>query len=426
MRKYFLWYHFFRLILVGTGLRFFYKSIKIEGKNKIPANKPILIVPNHQNSFMDALLITSNLQRSLYFLTRAKAFKSKFMNWYLRSLQMLPVYRVRDGMKNIQKNEAIFQTCVDKLSNKEAVLIFAEANHDLKRRLRPLSKGFTRIAFDAEIQNNWELDLYIMPVGVNYSDHRNSRNEVRVVYGDPIKVSDFKEIYDADPRTAANDLKNATSDQLKETIMHVPKLNQYPLVKVALDEMEPDRDKLANPVYMNALVEKLNDKQTEDLISSAEQVLEVAEKNDLEVRLLANVKRPKLKLILLFPIYLFAWLNSIIPYQPARRIIENKVEDPAFEASIKFVLGLFLFPIFYFLVFGILLILGVPFVWALTYLVFSLFSSMMFKRVNEVFRNFSEKKKIRAFKEKNPDQYAQLIHSLELIKTFRLELLTSE
>ena len=420
MRKYFLWYHFFRLILVGSGLRLFYKKIRIEGKDKIPPNVPILIVPNHQNSFMDALLITSNLQRSLYFLTRAKAFKTKFMNWYLRSLQMLPVYRVRDGMKNIQKNEAIFQTCVDKLTNKEAVLIFAEANHDLRRRLRPLSKGFTRIAFDAEIQNNWELDLYVMPVGVNYSDHRNSRNEVRVVYGD------FREIYESDARSAANDLKNATSNGLKETIMHVPKLNQYPLVKVALDELEPDRSKLANPVYMNSLVEKLNEKQTENLISSAENILNIADENNLEVRRIAEVKRPKLKLILLFPIYLFVWLNSIIPYQPTRKIIQDKVDDPAFEASIKFVLGLFLFPIFYFLVFGILLIIGVPFIWAITYLVFSLLTSTMFKRANEAIENFMDKKKVHKYKENNPEQYIQLIRSIEEIKAFRLELLTSE
>lgn len=426
MRKYFLWYHFFRLIVVGSGLRLFYKRIKIEGKEKIPKDCPILIVPNHQNSFMDALLITSNLQRSLYFLTRAKAFKTKFMNWFLRSLQMLPVYRVRDGMKNIQKNEAIFQTCIDKLKNKEAVLIFAEANHDLRRRLRPLSKGFTRIAYDAEVQNNWELNLHVLPIGVNYSDHVNSRNEIRVVIGDPIKVSDYKELYSTDVRAASNELKNATANELKKRIMHVPKLNQYPLVKVALDELEPDRDKLANPDAMNALVKKLEAHHTEELITDAEKVLEIADSNSLKVRLLANVKRPKLKLILLSPLYIFAWLNTIIPYQPARKIITDKVEDPAFEASIKFVLGLFLFPIFYFIVSCVLLLAGVPFLWVTAYFILSLITSMMFKRANEVLRNIHDHQKIQRFKKENPDQYSDLQKSLERIQSFRLKLLTSE
>ncbi|HBZ37970.1 MAG TPA: acyl-phosphate glycerol 3-phosphate acyltransferase, partial [Balneola sp.] len=208
MRKNFLWYNFIRLGVVRTGLKFFYKRIRIIDKHKIPKGKPILLVPNHQNSFMDALLVTTHFYKTTSFLTRAQAFESKFMDWFLRSLNLLPVYRVRDGMSNIQKNNEIFETCINYLSNNEAVLVFAEANHDLKRRLRPFSKGFTRIAFDAEIKNNWNLDLYVQPVGVNYSDHQNSRNEVRVVFGDPIKVSDYKKEYEQDERSAANSLKN--------------------------------------------------------------------------------------------------------------------------------------------------------------------------------------------------------------------------
>ncbi len=214
MRKNFLWYNFIRLGVVGTGLKFFYQKIRVIDKHKIPKGKPILLIPNHQNSFMDALLVTTTVYQTTSFLTRAKAFHSKFMNWFLRSLNLLPVYRVRDGMSEIQKNKEIFQTCVDYLSNGEAILVFAEANHDLKRRLRPLSKGFTRIAFDAEIQNDWTLDLYVQPVGVNYSDHQNSRNEVRVVFGEPIKLSDYKKQYEEDERGAANSLKNQTSDNL--------------------------------------------------------------------------------------------------------------------------------------------------------------------------------------------------------------------
>ncbi|HAW80289.1 MAG TPA: hypothetical protein DCX27_11615, partial [Balneola sp.] len=344
MRKNFLWYNFIRLGVVRTGLKFFYKRIRIIDKHKIPKGKPILLVPNHQNSFMDALLVTTHFYKTTSFLTRAQAFESKFMDWFLRSLNLLPVYRVRDGMSNIQKNNEIFETCINYLSNNEAVLVFAEANHDLKRRLRPFSKGFTRIAFDAEIKNNWNLDLYVQPVGVNYSDHQNSRNEVRVVFGDPIKVSDYKKEYEQDERSAANSLKNQTSENLKPLIMHVPKLDQYPLIKIALDEMEPDRAKLANNQYMNQLVEYAEELRTPELISDAEYVIEVSEKNNLSIRTLADVKLPMVKRILLAPIYLLVWLNGIIPYQPARFIIKNKIKDKAFDVSIKFVLGLFLFP----------------------------------------------------------------------------------
>lgn len=419
MRKNFLWYNFIRLGLVGTGLKFFYKKIRVVDKHKIPKGKPILLVPNHQNSFMDALLVTTTVFQTTASLTRAKAFQSKFMNWFLRSLNLLPVYRVQDGMSEIQKNNEIFQTCVDYLTNGEAILVFAEANHDLKRRLRPLSKGFTRIAFDAEIQNDWNLDLYVQPIGVNYSDHQNSRNEVRVVFGDPIKVSDYKKQYEEDERGAANSLKNKTSDNLKPLIMHVPKLDQYPLIKIALDEMEFDRAKLANPDYMNSLIHCAEKLQTQELITAAERVLEIAENRSLSVRKLADVKLPQLKRILLAPIYFLVWINSIIPYQPARHIIKTKIEDKGFDVSIKFVLGLFLFPIFYLVITLALLLFGVPSVWAWGYFVVSMFTSIMFKRANEVVRSFKERKKIREFKNAHPNEYLEAKEKLKEIATFR-------
>jgi|TARA_R110001599_G_scaffold150929_4_gene335406 1-acyl-sn-glycerol-3-phosphate acyltransferase len=426
MRKNFLWYNFIRLGVVRTGLKFFYKRIRIIDKHKIPKGKPILLVPNHQNSFMDALLVTTHFYKTTSFLTRAQAFESKFMDWFLRSLNLLPVYRVRDGISNIQKNNEIFETCIRFLSNNEAVLVFAEANHDLKRRLRPFSKGFTRIAFDAEIINDWNLDLYVQPVGVNYSDHQNSRNEVRVVFGDPIKVSDYRKEYEESERSAANSLKNQTSDNLKPLIMHVPKLDQYPLIKIALDEMEPDRAKLSNNEYMNTLVQNAEELQTPELISDAERVLEVAEKNKLSVRALSEVKLPIIKRILLAPIYLLVWLNGIIPYQPARYIIKNKIQDKAFDVSIKFVLGLFLFPLFYLLVTCILLIAGVPAIWAWGYFLVSLFTSTMFKRANELVRNLKEKKKIQRFKLSNPDIFNDLKAKLARIAEFRKVVIKGE
>ncbi|MEQ9280891.1 MAG: 1-acyl-sn-glycerol-3-phosphate acyltransferase [Balneola sp.] len=426
MRKNFLWYNFIRLGVVRTGLKFFYKRIRIIDKHKIPKGKPILLVPNHQNSFMDALLVTTHFYKTTSFLTRAQAFESKFMDWFLRSLNLLPVYRVRDGISNIQKNNEIFETCIRFLSNNEAILVFAEANHDLKRRLRPFSKGFTRIAFDAEIKNDWNLDLYVQPVGVNYSDHQNSRNEVRVVFGDPIKVSDYRKEYEESERSAANSLKNQTSDNLKPLIMHVPKLDQYPLIKIALDEMEPDRAKLSNNEYMNTLVQNAEELQTPELISDAERVLEVAEKNKLSVRALSEVKLPIIKRILLAPIYLLVWLNGIIPYQPARYIIKNKIQDKAFDVSIKFVLGLFLFPLFYLLVTCILLIAGVPAIWAWGYFLVSLFTSTMFKRANELVRNLKEKKKIQRFKLSNPDIFNDLKAKLARIAEFRKVVIKGE
>ena len=93
----------------------------------------------------------------------------------------------------------------------------------MNRRIRPLSKGFTRIAFDAELKNNWESELHILPMGINYTEHRRSRNDVRIVYGNPILIKKYKELFEQDKRKAANVLKNDVSDQMKKCTMHVLK-----------------------------------------------------------------------------------------------------------------------------------------------------------------------------------------------------------
>ncbi len=190
--------------------------------------------------------------------------------------------------------------------------------------------------------------------------------------------------------------------------MHVPKFDQYPLIKIALDEMEPDRAKLSNPEYMNSLVNCAEQLQTEELISSAERVLEIADNRSLSIRKLANVELPKLKRILLAPIYFLVWLNSIIPYQPARHIIKTKIEDKAFDVSIKFVLGLFIFPLFYLIITLILLLFDVPSIWAWGYFTVSLFTSIMFKKANEVVRSLKEHKKIQQFKKSHPNEYQEV------------------
>jgi hypothetical protein len=55
-------------------------------------------------------------------------------------------------------------------------------------------------------------------------------------------------------------------------------------------------------------------------------------------------------LILLLPIFIFAFVNSFIPYFFLRYIIKNKVADDHFYSSYKIAIGMFLFPIFYLLI----------------------------------------------------------------------------
>ena len=109
-----LWLHSVRLYL-QLGMFFYFRRINVHHLENVPKDKPVLLLANHQNALIDALLIALKSGRFAYFLTRAGVFKKAFISKLLKSLQMLPVYRVRDGWNNLTNNNAIFENCTNLL-----------------------------------------------------------------------------------------------------------------------------------------------------------------------------------------------------------------------------------------------------------------------------------------------------------------------
>lgn len=54
--------------------RIYYKKVFVQGKENIPANKPVIFAPNHQNALMDALAVISTVNKQPVFLARADMF----------------------------------------------------------------------------------------------------------------------------------------------------------------------------------------------------------------------------------------------------------------------------------------------------------------------------------------------------------------
>ena len=105
-----LWYLFVK-IYMRAGFAFYFKKILISGKENIPRNKAILFVANHQNALIDPLLIGATTPRELNFLTRADVFNKPLVKRLLSTVNMLPIYRIRDGITSLSRNEEVFEKC---------------------------------------------------------------------------------------------------------------------------------------------------------------------------------------------------------------------------------------------------------------------------------------------------------------------------
>jgi 1-acyl-sn-glycerol-3-phosphate acyltransferase len=175
---------------ISLGLFFYFKKIKVCNVENVSKVKPVLLLSNHQNALLDALLIATKCGRFTYFLTRAAVFKKPIIAKFLNSLQMIPVYRIRDGWGSISENNAIFESCTNFLNKNEAISIFPEGNHNFKRTVRPLSKGFTRIVFGT-LKKYPQLDLQLIPTGLNFRKAKAFPDSVSMYFGQPIDAQDY-------------------------------------------------------------------------------------------------------------------------------------------------------------------------------------------------------------------------------------------
>lgn len=308
------------------GLFFYFKKIQIFNADKVPKDKAVLILSNHQNALLDALLIATKCGRFVFYLTRASVFKKSFVDKLLRSLQMLPVYRMRDGWSNITKNNSIFSNCADLLSKNEGVVIFPEGNHNLKRTVRPFSKGFTRIVFET-LQNYPELDLKLLPVGLNFVKPKEFGDSVAIYFGNTLDAQQYASNFDNENVLK---LKEDVHNEISKLTTHIPGDDYHETIE-ALDNLNVD---YLNPDLVNAC-------HTSDF-----KHCESSSKPNL------NGLRSVLKFLL--KLVLFG------PYLVWKKVLKPKIEEVEFISTFRFAVALTLVPIW---LISIGLVLSVFFGW---------------------------------------------------------------
>jgi 1-acyl-sn-glycerol-3-phosphate acyltransferase len=159
------------------------RHLKINRRDILSAEGPLLIAANHPNSFLDAILLCTLFKHDIYSLARGDAFKSKFNDRLLRALNMFPVYRLSEGAENLEHNYTTFGNCIEIFKKNGIVLIFSEGRCINEWHLRPLKKGTARLVMDA-----WEqgIPLKIIPTGINYSSFSRFGKNIELNFGEYI------------------------------------------------------------------------------------------------------------------------------------------------------------------------------------------------------------------------------------------------
>ena len=179
---------------------------------------PLLIAANHPNSFLDAIILSSLYKEPVYSLARGDAFGCKFYSKILKALNMLPVYRVSEGVENLDHNYTTFNACQQLFIEHKIVLIFSEGRCINEWHLRPLKKGTARLAVTAWKRN---IPLKIIPIGINYSSFRKFGKIVHLNFGSFIEKEDIQE--DLESGKVLNEFNDLLKSQLQNLVYEINK-----------------------------------------------------------------------------------------------------------------------------------------------------------------------------------------------------------
>ena len=386
----------------------YYRHVQVIGKENIPFGEKYIFTPNHQNALMDALAILNECGTDVVFMARADIFKKKKQAAILRFLKILPVYRIRDGVEELSKNEDTFSSALDILNDGVPFCIMPEGNHGDKRRLRSMVKGVFRIAFRAQKESGLNPDVKIVPVGIDYGDYQKFFNDILIIFGQPIEVSDYYAEFEANNAIGINKLRDRLASELKKNMIHIDNEELYDMYqslrkiynkrmrskagiigKSHYEQFRADKQMIrildekfkAHPEKLKLLSIKV--KEYTESLHSLNLRNWIFERSGFTTKKLIYKRAG---LIISFPLFLYGYINNILPFRiPVSKA--RKVKDSQFVSSFRFAIALILFPIFYILQTILVAILTGP-TWILwAYLIslipmgyFALFWSIWYKR----------------------------------------------
>lgn len=179
--------------IARMGTYLFFRKVYFSNEDRVPHNKPVVLAINHPTGFLEPIIMAVLMRKPLYFFVRGDFFTHKVYGALMRALNMIPIFRMRDntGFGGVKSNFAIFEESYASLKAGKIIMIFPEGRTVLEKRLRPLQKGLPRLAHGFLERYPEEEDLYIVPVGVNFTNGLQSRSEVMINFGTPLSARSF-------------------------------------------------------------------------------------------------------------------------------------------------------------------------------------------------------------------------------------------
>lgn len=341
----------------GWILDIFYRRRHLGGA--LPTQGPTLLVANHPNGLIDAVLLMRVAGRPVRFLAKAPLFDVPVVGRLTRWVRALPVYRKQDG-HDTRANADVFRAVYDALGDGDLVCLFPEGVSHNEPSLQPLKTGAARMALGAEAASARPIGVQIVPFGIHYRDKGVFRSELAVQVGETIVLDDaWRARHAADPREAARALTEQIAEAIRAVTVNAESWDDLRLFEFASRIWVDANDPIVRLRTMVDAVRDLADVVTPTRIAELRARLEAfAEDLDalgLEPEALERPVKPErstrfvarnvLVGLLAFPIAALGFATYVVPYQGVRLLVGLIDPEADLVATVKVLASVLLFGI---------------------------------------------------------------------------------
>ena len=345
---------------VGIHIRKSYRHYKVVGKENIPENAACIFAANHTNTLMDALVLISSSKEKKVFIARGDIFKKPMIAKIMHFCRILPIYRIRDGFKNVKGNNSeIIDKAVDVVHDNVKLFLYPEAAHRTKHSLRQLSKGIFHIALQANQQFGHDRPIYIIPTGIEYGDYFRYRSSVLINFGKAINVTEFVNQHKGEnDAVIMNGLRDLLSEHIASLISFIPDNEEnyeaiWELTKIKAGDSGSLESRLERNQKTIKEILDFKEREPEKAEELFEKVNKFTKKRKKKGISITSVTKEKPCLSVLWktfaailglPLYAAAAISTL-PIWLVTMILKNSIKDKAWSNTVSFGVELILHPL---------------------------------------------------------------------------------
>lgn len=338
-------------------LRVLYPGMMVEGVENAYLDGPLILAGNHPNTLVDPLIQGIHFKRRLYFMANAGLFANPVMGNFLRFAGVIPIARRGvDGAagRKVDNNKS-FDEAHRHFEQGGVMFVAPEGGSELERRLRrPLKTGTARMALAAEANNDWKLNLKILPAGGNYESPTRCFSRAFIRFGEPLNVADWRAAYEENPRQAAKDMTEQLGVAMAALLIDTKDKTEEHCLRPIERAVQNDKPMVVGDHHYRtqkilAGLRTLDEKAYEKLCQQAENYEKLTRRAGVDDAVLSDhpSKKGPLGVWLGLPFFIYGALNHALLILLVEFAWKNIKTYRNYAGTVRGLLGCFILPITY-------------------------------------------------------------------------------